>query len=115
MTGTHYSNLGRLKCKDHKVDTSVNCTLLGYSVSNGKKSHYSLCNNPEQHISQLIRGGSLKSHIDTSAVKLKLKNYCSCIASQKQPQIIYQLMLSSFICRAEFLKLLYYNSNTARF
>jgi len=80
-----------------------------------RNHHYSPCNNTEERISQLLCGRSLNSHIDTSAVKLKLKNYCSCIASQIQSQIIYQLMLSSFIYRAEFLKLLYYNSDTARF
>jgi len=52
-----------------------NFTPLGYYRASGnflpvvcpetsvRNYHYSLCNNPEDHSSHLLRSGSLKSHI----------------------------------------------------
>jgi hypothetical protein len=40
------------------LDKKGNCALLDYPY------HYFLCNNPEEHSSLLLCGGSLKSHLD---------------------------------------------------
>jgi hypothetical protein len=73
-----HENTAILFCNTHtlcsdlrNLNLSENCALKGYCAASRVRKQYSLCNNPEEHNSVLLGGGSLKS------LTLSFRNFVS--------------------------------------